>query len=180
MKIDEAEAWTDCASHYTQNGAYICRPFSLDMLPLASLRDASDCLDVACGPGLLSAELARRGHRVCASDFSHGMTELAAGELRRQGTPFETKVADGHTLEGIGDGSYDAVFSNFGLYLIADRMKGWKSALRVLRPGGKLIASGWDKNVRQRNVVCAVLSMSLPQLDNCSSAPTLNQPHRSS
>ncbi len=117
-------------------------------------------LDIACGPGDLAVEagaLLRRtargaeagrtggaGGRVLALDRSPRMVALAGEAARNAGLgPLVTcREGDGLALE-VEDGSFDAAFSSFGIFLFPDRRQGWAEAARALRPGGSFATSVW-------------------------------------
>ncbi len=88
-------------------------------------------LDVACGSGRLTAELARiagpRG-RVVGLDFSPGMLEVA----RRDHPAIEFIEGDALQLP-FDDHSFDAVTIAFGLRNLADPIRGLREMLRVVR-----------------------------------------------
>ena len=91
-------------------------------------------LDVACGSGKLTAELARVvGHpgRVVGLDFSASMLEVA----RRDHPDIEFIEGDALNLP-FDDASFDATTIAFGLRNLADPVKGLREMLRVVRPGG--------------------------------------------
>ncbi|MBL7957004.1 MAG: methyltransferase domain-containing protein, partial [Flavobacteriales bacterium] len=43
------------------------------------------------------------------------------------------------------DSSFDIVVAQFGVMFYSDRIKAYREALRVLKPGGKLIFTCWDR-----------------------------------
>lgn len=118
------------------------------------LPPAPRILDVACGAGELARAavlhcLAERGGsgacgQVVATDLSPGMVGLCTRNLAAldAGDVFRCEVADGQAL-GFDAGSFDAVFSSFGVFLFPDRAAGWREAARVLRPGGLLGTAVW-------------------------------------
>ena len=94
-------------------------------------------LDVACGSGKLTAELARvagpRG-RVVGLDFSAQMLEVA----RRDHPGLEFLEGDALNLP-FENGSFDASTIAFGLRNLADPVRGLREMLRVVRPGGRTV-----------------------------------------
>jgi len=91
-------------------------------------------LDLAAGTGSSSEPLAKAGADVIPADFSEGM--LAAGRLRHPHLPF-TK-ADALNLPFAAD-SFDVVTISFGLRNTTDVDKALREALRVTKPGGRLV-----------------------------------------
>lgn len=95
-------------------------------------------LDAGCGSGPLFAALRDRGALVTGFDQSAGMLELAR---RRLGADADLRVADLADPLPFPDGAFDDVVASLVLHYLKD----WESPLaelrRVLRPGGRLIAS---------------------------------------
>ena len=91
-------------------------------------------LDVAAGTGSSSDPLAKAGADVIAADFSEGM--LAAGRKARPHLAF-TK-ADALNLP-FNEGQFDLVTISFGLRNTQDVAKALTEALRVTKPGGRLV-----------------------------------------
>jgi SAM-dependent methyltransferase len=115
--------------------AYYERPA---MLALAGDVAGRRILDAGCGSGPLFAALRDRGAVVTGFDASTGMLEQAR---RRLGDDANVQVADlGHPLP-YADGAFDDVIASLVLHYLED----WGPALaelrRVLKPGGRLIAS---------------------------------------
>jgi demethylmenaquinone methyltransferase/2-methoxy-6-polyprenyl-1,4-benzoquinol methylase len=91
-------------------------------------------LDMAAGPGASSEPLAKAGAEVISADFSHGM--LDAG--RRQRPYLNFQWADALALP-FGDNSFDLYTISFGLRNTEATEKALAEALRVVRPGGRLV-----------------------------------------
>jgi demethylmenaquinone methyltransferase/2-methoxy-6-polyprenyl-1,4-benzoquinol methylase len=109
---------------------------------LARLAPGDAALDVCCGTGDLTLELAKRiapGGHVVGCDFSEPMLDLArdkAGARAVGGVRFEW--ADALNLP-YDAGRFDAVTVGFGVRNFADRDRGLREMARVLRPGGRLV-----------------------------------------
>jgi demethylmenaquinone methyltransferase/2-methoxy-6-polyprenyl-1,4-benzoquinol methylase len=94
-------------------------------------------LDVACGSGKLTSELARLAGpngRVVGLDFSPQMLEVA----RRDNPGIEFLEGDALALP-FGDGSFDASTIAFGLRNLADPVRGLREMRRVVKPGGRSV-----------------------------------------
>src|SRR5437016_2251435 len=94
-------------------------------------------LDVACGSGKLTAELARiagpTGH-IVGLDFSPQMLKVA----RHDHPDIEFEEGDALKLP-FDDAIFDASTIAFGLRNLADPILGLREMLRVLKPGGRAV-----------------------------------------
>lgn len=91
-------------------------------------------LDMAAGPGASSEPLHKAGADVTSADFSQGM--LDAG--RRQRPYLKFQLADALKLP-FGDNSFDLYTISFGLRNTHNTVAALREALRVVRPGGRLV-----------------------------------------
>ncbi|WNC12898.1 methyltransferase domain-containing protein [Brevibacillus brevis] len=91
-------------------------------------------LDLGCGTGDLTAQLAETGAVVTGSDFSPEM--IATARSKYPHLSFE--VADAHTYRT--DQPYDAIFSNAALHWMKGPEEVAKSVWLALAPGGRFVA----------------------------------------
>jgi len=101
------------------------------------LRPGGFALDVACGSGKLTAELAKiagDAGRVVGLDFSPQMLDVA----RRNHPRLEFMQGDAVSLP-FDDASFDASSIAFGLRNLADPIRGLREMLRVVKPGGRAV-----------------------------------------
>lgn len=107
-------------------------------LALAGDVNGSAVLDAGCGPGILAEILVERGARVTALDVS---TEMARLARRRLGDRAGVLRADLGEPLPLAPASFDLVVASLVLHYLRD----WAGPLgelhRVLRPGGRLVAS---------------------------------------
>lgn len=108
----------------------------------AEIGPGDSVLDVCCGTGDFSLELARRvspGGGVVGCDFSEPMLDLAREKAAERGvSSARFEWADALQLP-YDAARFDAVTVGFGLRNFADREKGLREMTRVLRPGGRLV-----------------------------------------
>lgn len=93
-------------------------------------------LDVACGTGDLSFELAAAGARVVGLDFTREMLLRASAKPGASSVPFLN--GDALTLP-FDTAAFDAVTIAFGLRNLEDRGRGLAELARVVRPGGTVM-----------------------------------------
>lgn len=115
--------------------AYYERPAMLD---LAGDVTGRRILDAGCGAGPLTAALRDRGAVVTGVDASAGMLALAE---RRLGDGTDLQLADLRDPLPFGDGAFDDVVASLVLHYLEDWGPTLAEIRRVLRPGGRLIAS---------------------------------------
>jgi len=102
------------------------------------LQPTDEVVDLGCGVGGLTRALAARARSVRAIDVSGEML-ARTGELNGHLTNVEWLQCDGLSLNGIGEGSVDAVISHVVFQHIPDPAVtlGYVAEMgRVLRPGG--------------------------------------------
>ena len=91
-------------------------------------------LDIAAGPGSSSEPLFKAGADVTSLDFSEGM--LAQG---RKARPY-LKFVKGDALNlPFGENEFDLTTISFGLRNTNDYQKALQEALRVTKPGGRMV-----------------------------------------
>jgi len=95
-------------------------------------------LDAGCGSGPLAAELVARGADVTGFDSSHAMIELAR---RRLGQAVAFTVHDLSDPLPFEDETFDDVAASLVLHYLEDWQAPLAEIRRVLKPGGRLVAS---------------------------------------
>jgi demethylmenaquinone methyltransferase / 2-methoxy-6-polyprenyl-1,4-benzoquinol methylase len=108
---------------------------------LADLRPGDRALDVACGTGDLTLELAARvapGGEVVGCDFAEKMLELARVKDVPAGA--EVRFESGNALAlDYADGEFAAATVGFGARNFSDLDRGLSEMVRVVRPGGRVV-----------------------------------------
>jgi ubiquinone/menaquinone biosynthesis C-methylase UbiE len=104
---------------------------------LPHLRPGQDLLDVGCGPGTITVDLAVRvaPGRTLAVDVSPAPLDEARGLAERRGVPVEFAVGDVYALEAADD-SFDVVHAHQVLQHLTDPVAALREMARVCRPGG--------------------------------------------
>ncbi len=103
-------------------------------------RPGMKILDMAAGPGASSEPLYRAGAEVISADFSQGMID--AGRKQRPYLNFQRADALDLPFE---DKTFDTYTISFGLRNTHNTSKALSEALRVLKPGGRLVIVEFSK-----------------------------------
>ena len=120
------------ASAYDRRHGFVAE-YGRALLELVPDDPALSVLDLGCGTGTLTVQLAANGRRVVGADSSPEMIERA--RARYPGIDF--RVCDALALPF--DGEFGAVFSNAVFHWIGDHDALLQNIRRALKPGGLLI-----------------------------------------
>lgn len=101
-------------------------------------KESAIVLDVACGTGDLSLELALSGKaKVVGTDFCRPMLEIADRKSQTENVAIPYVEADAMKLS-FADDSFDAATIAFGLRNLPNFENGLRELHRILKPGGRL------------------------------------------
>src|SRR5206468_1796371 len=162
----EHVGWERVADKYHSVWSSLTRQFIPHLISAAQVSPGMSLLDVACGPGYVSAAVKRLGAVPTGIDFSEKMVAIA-----KQMFP-EIPFAHGDAQDlPLRDASFDRVLTNFGLLHVSDPERACAEACRVLKPKGQLGFSVWagpDKSAGAKIVNDAIeahanLDVGLPE-----------------
>lgn len=145
-----AQKWD--AEQYERVGSFV-HQLAGGVVEWLAPRPGEQILDLGCGNGQLTAQLAATGAMVTGVDASAEM--IAAARLH--GITADHASAE---LLPYSDASFDAVFSNAALHWVRDQDAMMAEVRRVLRPGGRFVAEmGGQGNIAAiRVALMAVLA----------------------
>ena len=140
------------AASYQKNAGYVP---ALGM-PVLDLLNPSSCehiLDLGCGDGALTLEIAHRGASVLGVDLSPDMV------LATQQRGLQAQLGDGTTLNFTE--AFDAVFSNAALHWMKPPDLVLKNVYQALKPNGRFVAEcGGHGNIA---AICVALTALLAE-----------------
>ncbi len=160
MKINEPtswhsedEFWQAFAPFMFHEERLAATPFEVDkILDLTNPGPSSKILDVACGPGRHSLELARRGFEVTGIDRTEPYLEQARASANEQNLYIEFIQDDMRSF--IRQSTYDlalSIYTSFGYFeKAADNLQVLANIFESLRPGGRLLMELTGKEVLAR------------------------------
>ncbi len=121
------------AGLYESGHAFVWK-YGAALLPLLDSQPGERILDLGCGTGQLTAEIAASGAETLGIDSSPEMI----GQARQNYPKLKFQLADARSFEV--SQHFDAVFSNAALHWIPDARPVVRAIYRALRPGGRMVA----------------------------------------
>ncbi|GAA4558424.1 class I SAM-dependent methyltransferase [Pseudonocardia xishanensis] len=151
VNVEQTRAWDGPSGDFwVANAARFDRGISRyqPLLVAAAAPGFADrVIDVGCGNGRLTLDMARRAHSALGVDLSAGMLRLAreraaaAGVARARFLRADVQV---HPLPPA-----DLVVSRNGVMFFDDPAAAFGNLARALRPGGRLVLLAWQPHDRQ-------------------------------
>jgi SAM-dependent methyltransferase len=141
----QVEVWDRMSEAYRSEVDRRFAPVIERVIASADLKAGERVLDLGTGTGAVAEKAApavEPGGSVLAIDISPEM--LAQAAQRASQAPVGFQVAEG-SAERIpaADASLDVVLASLSLMYVIDRARAAREIARVLRPGGRLVASAW-------------------------------------
>lgn len=149
MKKDSStECWSKCWSEvsdewFIDEQKHAFRMYFIMPFTLKQIGDVSGkmILDVGCGEGGYSRELARRGAIVTAVDCSENAIDYSKLKSADEQLKISHYVRNSNDLYGVSDNTFDMVLSSMMLMDCEDFNGTVREISRVLKSGGKLFVS---------------------------------------
>lgn len=116
-------------------------PLAVQFARLAGVRAGQRVLDVGCGPGALTAQLAERLGAGAVSAVDPSGSFVAAARARFPEADVRSGAAERLPFP---DGSFDIALAQLVVHFMTDPVSGLREMARVTRPGGVVAACVWD------------------------------------
>lgn len=124
----------------------VMRPGTLSLIERAGITTGQRCLDVGCGGGEVSLDLAAAvgpTGSVVGIDIDPVKVELARTDAEEAGVG-NVEFRTGDLNAGLGEEEYDVVYARFVLWTLPDPARGIRPLLTALKPGGRLVVEDID------------------------------------
>ncbi|MGB5706922.1 MAG: methyltransferase domain-containing protein [Arenicellales bacterium] len=136
----ERDGWMVVSEGYEQHYAPLTSQTVSATLDAAGVRKHINVLDVCTGPGMLAAAVVKREASVLGLDFCKQMIGIAMRNVPKA----SFLVGDAQSLP-FDDGSFDAVVCGYGVIHVAEPQKALSEMRRVLKTGGRVSISVWER-----------------------------------
>ncbi len=138
--------WDKASTYYERFWAQQLGPAQGWLLDVAAIKPGQKILDVACGTGLVTIPAAKAtgdSGKVVATDISQKMVDMLTERVSQEGLEqVSTARMDAENLD-FSDDSFDVVLCALGLMYVPSPVEALKEMKRVLKPGGRAVASVW-------------------------------------
>jgi SAM-dependent methyltransferase len=146
----QSEFWTELAPAWIaaeDHSEVVSASFGVAAMERLALRAGQRVLDIGCGSGSTTLELARRvgpdGEAV-GVDIAPAMVRAAREHAIAAGVGNASFSTADAQVEPLGARPFDAAFSRFGVMFFADPVAAFANIRGALRSGGVLAFAAWD------------------------------------
>jgi len=126
-------------------GPVIFEPYAADLARRIDRRPPGPVLEIACGTGILTAQLRRLlgpDTALVATDLNQAMIDHARSRVK-DADRIEWRTADASALP-FSDAAFACAACQFGLMFVPDKAAAFREARRVLVDGGLFVFNVWD------------------------------------
>jgi ubiquinone/menaquinone biosynthesis C-methylase UbiE len=146
----EAERWAGemgekWNTHFDRFEGLIA-PLGKALIDAAKFQPGERVIDVGCGAGATTIEIARRvGPKgaVVGLDISPTLVRTAQGRAAAQGVENVSFVVGDASEAGVGEAGFDRLFSRFGIMFFEEPYVAFAHLHGFMKPGGRMIVSCW-------------------------------------
>lgn len=137
-------------------------PLGLEAMAALAPKPGERILDIGCGCGQTSLELAERGASVQGVDISEPMLAVAKRRAAEAGADIAFLAADAQT-QAFPQAAFDAAFSRFGVMFFGDPPAAFANIAKALKPGGRLAFVCW-RPIAENAWMSAPFAAALPHV----------------
>ncbi|MBE5960473.1 MAG: class I SAM-dependent methyltransferase [Lachnospiraceae bacterium] len=143
-KDSSTECWNKLGTEWIDKAQ--TNDFRMDYIMPNTLRlmenvDGDKILDLGCGEGGYSRELAKRGALVTSIDCSEGCIAYAREQAKKERLIIDHYIRNSNDLHGIKDNTFDKILCSMMLMDVEDINGTLREVERVLKPGGQVYIS---------------------------------------
>jgi ubiquinone/menaquinone biosynthesis C-methylase UbiE len=143
------KTFDEASQKFDKIGTPFFKHYGKVLVDFSGVEKDDQILDIACGTGTVTfpvSNLLSANGTIHAIDISLKMVEECKRQLNYANHPnVHFRVMDAEHLE-FADHSFDKVLCSFGLFFLPDMEQGLREIKRVLKPGGLLVFSSWNKD----------------------------------
>ncbi|MEQ8267328.1 MAG: methyltransferase domain-containing protein [Parvibaculum sp.] len=166
---DQIDYWnSDVGNRWAQNQDRLdamLQPFSEAMLRVAAVRPGEHVMDIGCGCGATTIDLASRSGptgRALGVDISAPMIARARDRATALKSRAEFMLADAAT-QNFGTDSFDLLTSRFGIMFFVEPVAAFAHIREALTPGGRTAFVCW-RPMKENSWIAAPLFAALPHI----------------
>jgi ubiquinone/menaquinone biosynthesis C-methylase UbiE len=144
-KTRTAQQFSQLAPEYDVAGCFAY--YGRRLVEAVGVEPGQRVLDIASGRGAVlfpAAEWVGEAGHVEGIDLAEGMVQAVNADAERRGLRVRVRQMDAESLD-FPDATFDRVLCGFGIMFLPDQPRGLHEFRRVLRPGGRVGISTWQK-----------------------------------
>jgi ubiquinone/menaquinone biosynthesis C-methylase UbiE len=129
-------------------------PNPAGVLEAVGFKRNMDAIDLCCGGGWFTVEMAKVARRVLAIDIDPTMLDAAQDRLTKSGaTNCEFVEGDAYQLPAPGRWPVDFVFMANAFHGVPDQPRLTQAVRKVLKPGGRFAVVNWHQRPRDETTI---------------------------
>jgi ubiquinone/menaquinone biosynthesis C-methylase UbiE len=129
-------------------------PNPASVLEAIGLRPNMDAIDLCCGDGWFTLEMAKAARRVVAIDIDLPMLEVARDRLTKSGSTNCVFVeGDAYKLPELGRRPVDFVLMANAFHGVPDQPRLAQAVCKTLKPGGRFAVVNWHQRPRDETTI---------------------------
>ena len=124
------------------------------VLEAVGLKRNMDAVDLCCGDGWFTSEMAKVARRVLAIDLDRNMLAAARDRFTKAGTTnCELVEGDAYELPALASGLVDLVFMANAFHGVPDQPRLAQAVHKTLKSGGRFAVVNWHQRPREETTI---------------------------